>query len=206
MKNVSRFCSKSEVIPIFHVDYKILKNSPKYYIERGFTLVELIVTIAVLAIITAIATPTVLTQLANMEAKRIRYGLVSTLVIAKAESYIQHRNLLVCLSNTGGRCDKNSKKNLLLFMDKNDNQDYDASIDELLEKQRLDPEYGTLHLRAGGRHYVRFAGDSGKPRGFFGHIKYCPSSTYSQAMYQISFNQNGIIKYKPNRIHDTGCL
>lgn len=173
--------------------------------NRGFTLIELIVTITVMSIIIAIATPYIFTLLANMEAKRIRFSMTNTLALAKAESFIQRQNVLVCLSDANGRCNKDSNKTLLLFMDKNDNQHFDASIDELLEEQQLNPKYGTLHLRAGQRHYVRFAGDSGRPRGFFGHIKYCPSTVYSKAMYQISFNQSGIVKYKPNSEHPTDC-
>ncbi|MBP2279268.1 type IV fimbrial biogenesis protein FimT [Psychrobacter sp. PL19] len=173
--------------------------------EGGFNLVELIVTVTILAIIAVIATPTVLTQLAHMEAKRIRYGMLNTLALAKAESLIRRKNLLVCLSDGNGRCDRDSNRALLLFMDNNSNQDFDADTDGLLVELTLSPRYGTLHLRAGNRDYVRFAGDSGKPRGFFGHIKYCPSSNYNQAMYQISFNQSGIIKYKPSSMHPTGC-
>lgn len=180
-------------------------RSQRFRSQSGFNLIELIVTVLILAIIATIAAPAILTQLASMEAKRVRKQLESTLKIAKAESFIRRQNLLVCLSDAGGRCNKNSNKNLLLFVDKNNNKDFDVSTDYLLSKLSLSPKYGTLHLRAGKRHYVRFYGDTGKPRGHFGHIKYCPSSTYSQAMYQISFNQGGIIKYKPNGIHPTDC-
>jgi len=173
--------------------------------ELGFTLVELIVTVAILAIIVTIAAPSILTQLANMEAKRIRFDIKNTLTLAKAESFIRHRNVLACLSDTNGVCHRNSDKTLLLFIDNNDNNNFDTNTDTLLETQSLDPKYATLHLRAGNRSYVRFAGDSGKPRGFFGHIKYCPTSNYNEKMYQISFNQSGKIKYKPNSEHPTGC-
>ncbi|MFP3365908.1 prepilin-type N-terminal cleavage/methylation domain-containing protein, partial [Pseudoalteromonas sp. SIMBA_148] len=36
--------------------------------SQGFTLIELMVTISVLAIVTAVATPSILTQLTRMEA------------------------------------------------------------------------------------------------------------------------------------------
>lgn len=173
--------------------------------QNGFTLVELIVTMAVLAIITMIATPAILTQLAHMEAKRIRYDITDTLKLAKAESLIRHQNLLVCLSDGNGRCNKDSNTTLLLFVDKNDNQYFDSGVDELLEEQTLNPKYGNLHLRAGRRRYVKFYGDSGAPRGHFGHFKYCSSSIYSQEMYQISFSQSANITFKPNDSHPTGC-
>lgn len=173
--------------------------------EQGFTLTEVIVTTLVLAIIATIAVPAILTQLANMEAKRVRHTLMNTFTSAKAESYIRRQNLVVCLSDSGGRCHKDSNKALLLFIDNNDNKHFDQTTDHLLSEQHINPKYGTLHLRAGKRHYVRFYGDSGKPRGHFGHIKYCPNKSYNQAMYQVSFNQVGIIKYKPNSVHDTGC-
>lgn len=174
--------------------------------EKGFTLVELIVILAIIAIIVTIATPFILTQLAAMEAKRIRYTLSSTLTAAKAESLIRRRDLILCLSDLNGRCDRDSNKSLLLFIDTDSNNHFDVGTDLLLEQQRLSPKYATMHLRVGaGRHYTKFWGDSGKPRGHFGHIKYCPNSTYNTAKYQISFNQVGIVKYKPNSAHLTDC-
>lgn len=174
--------------------------------KNGFTLVELIITVCILAIIVAIALPSILSQLAAMEAKRIKNQITITISIAKAESYIRRQNLLLCLSNGGGRCHRDSDKKLLLFVDNNDNQNFDEQTDELLSEQVLNPRYSSLSLRVGAsRHYTKFWGDSGKPRGHFGHIKYCPTSSYNQAMYQISFNQNGIVRYKPNNSHDTGC-
>ena len=182
------------------------KGFPQYYNEYGFNLVELIVTVTVLAIIAMIAAPSILTQLAKMEAKRIKNQIDNTLTLAKAESYIRRQDLLVCLSNSGGLCHRDSYKKLLLFLDKNHNNNFDVGVDDLLEEQSLNPKYGTLYLRVGNnRHYTKFWGDSGKPRGHFGHFKYCPTSTYNHTMYQISFSQIGRVTYKPNESHPTDC-
>ena len=189
--------------------YKVSSNKQRHLRlrnEHGFNLVELIVTVAVLAIIAVIATPYVLEQLARMEAKRIEGQIKSTLALAKAESYIRRQDLLVCLSNNGGICDRDSYKKLLLFLDNNNNKNFDLGVDELLEEQALEPKYSTLYLRVGDkRHYTKFWGDSGKPRGHFGHFKYCPTSTYNHTMYQISFSQIGRVTYKPNESHPTDC-
>ena len=189
--------------------YKVLPNKQNYFQpnnEQGFTLVELIVTIAVLAILTMIATPYILEQLARMEAKRIESQIRNTLTLAKAESYIRRQDLLVCLSNNGAICDRDSYKQLLLFLDRNNNKNFDLGVDDLLEEQALEPKYSTLYLRVGDkRHYTKFWGDSGKPRGHFGHFKYCPTSTYNHTMYQISFSQGGRVTYKPNASHPTDC-
>ena len=173
---------------------------------RGFTLIELMITIAVLAIIVTIAAPSILAQLANMESRRVNSQLKNTLSLAKAESYINRQDILVCLSKNERRCHRNGDKTLLAFVDKNDNKRFDARVDTLITKQILNLKYSTLKLRVGSkRHYTKFWGDSGKPRGHFGHIKYCPTSSYNKSMYQISFNQSGIVRYKPNAEHPTGC-
>ena len=189
--------------------YKVFSNKQRHlrpHNEHGFNLVELIVTVAVLVIMAMIATPYILEQLARMEARRIENQIENTLTLAKAESYIRRQDLLVCLSNNGGICDRDSHKKLLLFLDKNNNKNFDLGVDDLLEEQALDPKYSTLHLRVGDkRHYTKFWGDSGKPRGHFGHFKYCPTSTYNHTMYQISFSQIGRITYKPNESHPTDC-
>ncbi|MDP4544626.1 prepilin-type N-terminal cleavage/methylation domain-containing protein [Psychrobacter faecalis] len=98
--------------------YKVLSRKQTHFQacnRYGFTLIELIVTVAVLAIILMIATPYILQQLASMEAKRIEGQIKNTLKLAKAESHIRRQNLLVCLSNDGATCHRDSYEKLLLY-------------------------------------------------------------------------------------------
>ena len=67
--------------------------------SSGFTLIELMVTIAVLAIIVGIAAPSISTQLANQRVKSTTATLANALKEAKAESVIRRQNISVTYSN-----------------------------------------------------------------------------------------------------------
>ncbi|MGP5646769.1 pilus assembly FimT family protein [Psychrobacter celer] len=67
--------------------------------NSGFTLIELMVTIAVLAIIVSIAAPSISTQLANQRVKATTATLVSALKEAKAESLIRRQSITVAYNN-----------------------------------------------------------------------------------------------------------
>ena len=68
--------------------------------SSGFTLIELMVTIAVLAIIASIATPSISNQLANQRVKSTTATLVNALKEAKVESILRRQNVTVIYTNT----------------------------------------------------------------------------------------------------------
>ncbi|MEN6669850.1 prepilin-type N-terminal cleavage/methylation domain-containing protein [Psychrobacter sp. B38] len=63
--------------------------------SSGFTLIELMVTIAVLAIIVSIAAPNISTQLANQRVKSTAATFANALKEAKVESVIRRQNVEV---------------------------------------------------------------------------------------------------------------
>ena len=69
--------------------------------SSGFTLIELMVTIAVLAIIVGIAAPSINTQLANQRVKSTTATLANALKEAKTESMIRRQNLTFSYNNNG---------------------------------------------------------------------------------------------------------
>ena len=68
--------------------------------SSGFTLIELMVTIAVLAIIVSIAAPNISTQLANQRVKSTAAILANALKEAKVESIIRRQNVTVVYGST----------------------------------------------------------------------------------------------------------
>ncbi|WP_230660700.1 pilus assembly FimT family protein [Psychrobacter sp. I-STPA10] len=178
----------------------------KTYASVGFTLVELLVTIILVGIIIAIATPSFISLLYRLEAKDIRNKITTAMRVAKVESFTRHQYVIMCLANANNLCHKNATDRLIVFTDTNNNQRYDNNQDILLSIQALDLDYGHTFLRASlGRHYIKFFGDTGRPRGHYGHIKYCPDLTTNPNKYLISLNQNGGIKFKPPVIQATDC-
>lgn len=69
--------------------------------SSGFTLIELMVTIAVLAIIVSIAAPSISTQLANQRVKSTTASLNNALKEAKIESVIRRQSLTLTYNNNG---------------------------------------------------------------------------------------------------------
>ena len=68
---------------------------PRLNVSSGFTLIELMVTIAVLAIIVSIAAPNISTQLANQRVKSTAATFANALKEAKIESIIRRQNITV---------------------------------------------------------------------------------------------------------------
>ncbi|WP_227692032.1 Tfp pilus assembly protein FimT/FimU [Psychrobacter immobilis] len=77
-----------------NVPYQLRMNS------SGFTLIELMVTIAVLAIIVGIAAPSISTQLANQRVKSTAATLANALKEARVESVIRRQNITLSYNNT----------------------------------------------------------------------------------------------------------
>lgn len=178
------------------------QHSPK---SQGFTLIELLIAVLILTTLSAIAIPSFISALQNWEAKQVRGQITSAFRTAKAYSFMQRQNTIMCIADANNQCHKQADKYLLVFTDTDNNHQFDKSRNQMILQLPLQLDYGRVYLRAGGRHYIKFYGDSGLPRGHFGHIKYCSNEHLTQNTYQISLNQQGNHRYKPYDFKNTDC-
>ncbi len=76
-------------------------NTLKHCYEIGFTLIELMVTVAVLAILMAVATPSFTDILVSMRMRAAAYDLVGDLVLARSEALKRGTNVTITPAATG---------------------------------------------------------------------------------------------------------
>jgi type IV fimbrial biogenesis protein FimT len=76
----------------------------KHIKQRGFTLIELMVTIAVAAIIAALAAPSFLQTIASSKLTSATNDLYTALVQARSDSLRQGERVTVCVSSDGATC------------------------------------------------------------------------------------------------------
>lgn len=124
---------------------------------RGFTLIELMVTIALMSIMMAIAAPSFVTFRRNAELTSISNNFLAALNAARTEA--MKRNMFAMVVPLDG--DNDWSKGWRVFVDKNDNQTFDASTDILVMQQEAPPPYITLsgnNSTAASASYVRYDG------------------------------------------------
>ena len=164
---------------------------------QGFTLIEMMVTVVILALVAVIAYPSFMRQLANMEARRVANLISTSLSSAKVNSFTTRKNVFVCILDDSGACHRDGQHALLLFDDMNRDNRFDVHQDRVIEQHHLGLKYGHVMFRVSlGKHYAKFWGDTGLPRGHIGHVSYCSNTAFNDNHYQISFNTQGIVRYK----------
>jgi type IV fimbrial biogenesis protein FimT len=102
----------------------------------GFTLIELVVTLAVVAILTLVTVPSISTFVQNNRIVTLTNDLISDINIARSEALKTGANVGVCMSQTGTACDGASwQAGRIVFRDTNNNGAFDLPSDAIVRAQ-----------------------------------------------------------------------
>jgi type IV fimbrial biogenesis protein FimT len=97
----------------------------------GFTLIELMVTLAIAAIFASLAAPSLTTMIRNNRIQTEASSLVADLQLARTEAIKRGATVAVCPSSTGAACLTTDtwQSGWMIFVDLNGNGVYDPSTD-----------------------------------------------------------------------------
>lgn len=126
----------------------------RFALQRGFTIVELMVTLAIAAILLAVAAPsfTLFAQKRAISQKTVQVR--NALELARGLALSQRQVWTVCTVDASNSCVSSAGLRLLVFRDDNDDKDFNTG--EMLH-QDIDIDSIELEISASGRPYIRFA-------------------------------------------------
>lgn len=173
--------------------------------QKAYTLIELMIVITIIAVISVLAYPSFMEMRYVMEAREVELKFIDSLRQARAYSYITKKDVLICTINEQGQCDRAADKSLMVFYDVNDNNQKDGN-DELLSQNDWKIHYGRILLRvSASRGYIRYMGNTSRPRGHFGHLQYCSPSGNKRLSFKVIVNAQGNVRVERGDLVDVGC-
>ena len=167
-----------------------------YYKNRAFTLIELVVTIAIICIIATFALPMYHKLQESLELIRVSSIIRQKVTFAKNQALTQHTTVVICSSEYMKKCEINQWHNgIIIFADLNNNKTIDSN-ETIYSSQNTKIRYGTLrfiHNATNSKNTLTFQGDTGLPRGAPGGFHYCSFNDQQQYKY-YPVNQMGNIR------------
>lgn len=130
----------------------------------GFTLIEALVAVAILAVVMSLGTPALIRMLALQRGNAAAQQLGHDLARARAAALMRRQPVVVCPLGAGNRCqpDRNWSHGWIVFMDRGHNHQPDADADVLWVHQGEGASGHGLSIGA-NRGLLRFRHDGTSP-------------------------------------------
>lgn len=147
-------------------------------LKTGFTLTELMVVIAVIAIVSTLAIPSYLQIQKKREAEWFHWDFNNALQLARASVPIYHQPIVICGSSAVSQlCDHNWNEGVAVFIDSNDNAQHDEA-ERILSYVPSNIRFGVVKLKISlNRRVVKLSMDRGLVYGYMGKLIYCPDES-----------------------------
>ena len=139
----------------------------------GFTLVNLLTTLAIVAILVSAGTPSLLSFLANNQANNTYRKLFGLIQYARLESVNYGSQVILCPTVDRRECSQDWRQELMIFVDSNNDEGRDNEELLLRLTAKLTEENEYIYWKASGsRRYLRFK-PTGETRNQNGRLTYC---------------------------------
>jgi type IV fimbrial biogenesis protein FimT len=164
--------------------------------ETGFTIVELVVTLSIIAIALSLTIPAMTGLLNSAAGKGTTANLVSILNLSRNTAIVEQTTVTVCPLDGSSKCSSDWTRPITAFRDplRTKAVTYPEQIIRITEP----PSHGRLIVKSGIRNYFRFR-SSGLAREAIGNITWCPESNDPTGATQVRINMGG----RPQLARDT---
>lgn len=130
-----------------------------YRHSKGFTLIELIVTLSIATIISVAAIPAMYTIITKQQIRSQAYELVASINLTRSEAIKRGHPVMLCKSEDGQTCEEDIEwdRGWLIFADTNGNKKYEPSetiirtYDKVPGKIQITNSRKNVAYRASGR-------------------------------------------------------
>jgi prepilin-type N-terminal cleavage/methylation domain-containing protein len=170
--------------------------------RRGFTLLELLVSLAVAAVVMALALPGVVSLAADRRAAASLNQILGAVAYGRSQAILQRRTVTLC-PGRAGRCSGRNQwhEGMLVFADDNGNGRIDGS-DRVDRSLPALPAGGRVYWRSfRNRTHLQFL-----PRGYThwqnGSFLYCPADNDVTHARMAIVNAQGRTRRAEDRDHD----
>lgn len=173
--------------------------------QRGLTLIELIVTMAVLAIIAAIAIPNFSSMMANHRALTLGEDMATALNFARTEAVKRGERVSLCGSTDGTACDGSFADNWLVVVDDAATDDAAAvTIDTVLRQWQGPGTNETVAATQGGNAvtFIRFTRKGMLGRSATGSVTINTSASNCNTARDVTVGPAGLLNMAKST---TGC-
>ena len=153
---------------------KLSHSYHSYYLQKGFTIVELLTTVAITSLLASIAIPNMSDFIVRLRVNNEISTLKRLLFVTRNSAINSGKRVIFCPLTKAGICTTDWDKSLSVFIDNNNNQRYDSANNEVLLITKSAIKDGDILIYGKNRTKITY-----QPTGHLsglsnGTFRYCP--------------------------------